>query len=241
MQRLLPIVALVFANGAFGQTVVSLRSGLLNYSQGRIQTTDSTVKSPHVGIFHLRAGHNLLTNNGRVELLLAPAVFLRLAENSEVSMDNDSVGEVRVSLIKGTAIVEVVDLVKNSKIEVGVGSSVAALRHPGIYRFDAEAGEVLVYDGKMDVTRASSVVQLKKGKRLALNADTKPQDYDRKEVDRLQRWSARRAIALAQSNLVSARTSYGNSWRRFARPWVWSLLTNTPAARSAPQPVPSGY
>lgn len=241
MPRLLPIVALVLANGAFGQSVISLRSGLLNYSQGRIQTTDPSVKSPHAGLFHLRAGHHLMTNNGRAELLLAPAVFLRVAENSEVSMDNDTVGEVRVSLIKGSAIVEVVDLVKDSQIDVGVGSSVAALRHVGIYRFDAAGGEIRVYEGKLDVTRAGSLVALKKGKRIDLNADSKPQEFDRKEIDRLQRWSARRAIALAQSNLASARTSFGYSWRRAARPWIWSMLTNTAAARSAPQPVPSGY
>jgi len=243
MQRL-PIVVLVCAIGAYGQGVVSLRSGLLNYSQGHLQTTDPSVRTPHAGAFHLRAGHRLVTDTGRAELLLGPAVFLRIAERSEILMENDRLGDVKVSLIRGSAIVEVVDIVKESRYQMGLRDSVATIANPGIYRFDADTGEIRVYDGKLEVAgAAASAVPLKKGKMLVLSADSKPQDFDRKGVDGLQRWSARRALTVAQSNLTSARASYGQGWRRMARPWIWSVLNNAPAARTAPQTqsVPSGY
>src|SRR5688500_20348166 len=55
----------------------------------------------------LRAGDRVRTDfDGRVEILLNPGSYLRVGGNSEVEMSNNSLDNLALRLIKGTAIVE---------------------------------------------------------------------------------------------------------------------------------------
>jgi hypothetical protein len=241
MQRMLLILALVTAaQTACPQTVISLRAGLLNYVEGRIEASDSVVGKLRVGAYHLKAGEQLRTRRGRAELLLSPSVFLRLADETSVSMEKDALDDVEVLLLNGTVVVDVVDLPKDNRVRIQMGTATAELAQPGIYRFDAEAGGIRVFDGKAEVSQGGSKISLKKGKMLVMSRASAPVDFDRNRVDRAQRWSARRSLAVAESNLQSARTSYGPGWRRLTRMWVWSIYMNAPAARASLDPVPSG-
>ena len=243
MQRAIAILALASnaLPGVNAQSLISLKAGLLTYAEGRVQDVGGVSLVPRSGAFHVQTGQTLVTRRGRAELLLGPGVFLRLAEESAIVMESDSLVDTRVRLERGTAIVDAVEVVKGNLVRIVVGNSIAEIRQPGIFRFDANANEARVYDGKIDVAReGSSPVALKKGRLLALTAGAKPQSFERGDIDRLHRWSARRSLAVAQSNLVSARTTHGFGWKRFARSWIFSLYANSGAARSRPAPVPSG-
>src|SRR5688572_33465736 len=60
---------------------------------------------------NLNSGDRVRTAfDGRVEILLNPGSFLRMASNSEVELSNNSLSSLEVLLIKGTAIVEATGL-----------------------------------------------------------------------------------------------------------------------------------
>ena len=231
-------LALTAFQTARPQTVISVRAGLLNYTEGRIEATGAPADKPAVGTYHLRVGEQLRTRRGRAELLLGPSVLLRLADESLLAMKDASIDASEVELLAGTAIIEAVDLPKGARIDVRLCDSIATIRNSGIYRFDANTGEIRVFEGKAEVTRNGITNAVKKGKMWTATGVT---EFDRKSIDRIQRWSARRSIAVANSNLISARTTYGHGWRRAARPWIWSLYMNADAARVSITPVPTGF
>ena len=242
MQRASIIFALVItaSQTARSQSVISLRAGLLTYAEGHFQTTNSK-GLPRVGSYHLRAGEQLQTQSGRAELLLAPSVFLRLGDASEVAMNCDKVDDVQVTLQAGSAVVDAVDIPKGERVRVQFRNTVVELHEAGIYRFDAALGELKVFEGRAEVSRIGGKTLLKRGRMLVLEGSAEPIGFDRKSIDRLQHWSAIRSLAVAQSNLKSARSNSGPGWRRVARIWVWSIYMNADAARASLQPATSGF
>jgi hypothetical protein len=231
-------LALTAFQTARSQSVISLRAGLLNYAEGRIETTDAQAGKPAAGSYHLRVGEQLRTRRGRAELLLGPSVILRLADESLLEMKDAAIDSPEVELLAGTAIIEAVDLPKGARIDVRLCDSIATIRNSGIYRFDANTGEIRVFEGKTEVARNGAAKAVTKGKMSTAAGIT---GFDRKSIDRIQRWSARRSVAVANANLISVRTSYGHGWRRAARPWIWSLYMNADAARASITPVPTGF
>jgi hypothetical protein len=222
----LALVALVHAQP---QTVVSSRAGLLSYAEGQLETTDNP--APKAGQFHLHPNQQLATKRGRAELLLSPTVFLRLADNSLLELTDDTLGASELLLLKGSAVLDAVDFPGGSSVRIRLGQAAVQIHKPGVYRFDADSLSISTYDGRLDVTVDGATFAVKKGKRWSPGLEH-PEQFDRKITDRVQRWSARRSLAVAQSNLRLARTTYGPSWRRAARVWLWSVYVNAPAARS---------
>ena len=70
------------------QKVVSARAGLITYLQGPAFVDGKPVVLKTARFPQMRDGETLSTGRGRAELLLAPGVVLRLAENSQVRMDD---------------------------------------------------------------------------------------------------------------------------------------------------------
>jgi hypothetical protein len=60
--------------------------GTINYVEGRAKIGNEVLSSKSVGKVELRAGETLETGNGRVEMLLTPGVFLRLGQDTSVTM-----------------------------------------------------------------------------------------------------------------------------------------------------------
>jgi hypothetical protein len=68
------------------------------------------------GWIELEKGQTLTTGSGKVEVLLTPGVFLRVADNSSVRMISPDLGNTEVAVEKGRAAVEVLEIRKENNI-----------------------------------------------------------------------------------------------------------------------------
>src|SRR5207244_12689570 len=108
-------VALILSAAVFSKAqnrekfVISAKAGGVNAISGRTE-----VRSKHGGEWQLLSiTDNLKTGDvvktgvdGRLEMLLNPGSYLRVGENSEFELKNDSLDGLEVRLNQGTAIVE---------------------------------------------------------------------------------------------------------------------------------------
>jgi len=80
------------------QYVISVKAGLVNHVQGTANVA---------ALESVRAGHSVKTgSDGYVEILLRPGSFLRLGENSEATIDDTDLATVKVTIVRGPALVK---------------------------------------------------------------------------------------------------------------------------------------
>ena len=204
-----------------GQKVVSARAGLITYLQGQAFVDGKPVVLRTARFQQMRSGEALSTGRGRAELLLAPGVFLRLPENSQVRMDDTQLSDTRITLEQGDALIEVVQLADGSRIQVGLGETTAELTRPGVYRFGtAQNGAqnaatlntapnttlnttlktLRVYGGEALVRSGSKTAAVKRGMAVDLDTNLNLDKFDRTRGDALHLWAARRSFELFMSD-----------------------------------------
>src|SRR5207248_6411839 len=91
---------------ASAQSVISVRSGLINYFEGDVVVNGERLERKYGSFARLRPGSDLVTRSGRAEMLLTPNTYLRVGENSSVRMRSDSLSDTRVELLAGSAILD---------------------------------------------------------------------------------------------------------------------------------------
>ena len=145
--------------------------------------------------------------DGRVEILLNPGSYLRLGGNSEVELLNDTLENLEVKLLRGTAIVEATGA---DGLELNIGISTPhtrlAIVRQGLYRLNVvpeDATELIVRKGRVVLSDSQKI---KGGNKVVFNATnvsvaklTKEEKKvkDKEEVDV---WSKERAETLAKAN-----------------------------------------
>ena len=83
---------------------------MIHYVEG-VVTVDGTAVHPKFAEFpDVKNGQVLATEEGRVEVLLTPGVFLRLTENSSVRMLSNALANTRMEMVAGSALIEVAEL-----------------------------------------------------------------------------------------------------------------------------------
>ena len=148
----------------------------------------------------LRPGDTVRTEaDGRLEILLTPGSFLRIAENSEFIFSSTSSYNIKLKIVKGSAIVETAAV--DSSLEVTAGESRFAILQTGIYRFNVDAdgkAQAVVRKGK--VLFADGVV--KEGKKILIASGGSPliNEFDKKAQDSFDIWSKGRAETLIAAN-----------------------------------------
>ncbi len=80
----------------FGQSVISARSGLINYSEGDVLVNGQPLQRKFGSYTSLKDGSDLVTRSGRAEILLTPNVYLRVGEESGIRISRTT-WETRVS------------------------------------------------------------------------------------------------------------------------------------------------
>ena len=88
------------------------------------------------------------TERGRAEVLLSPGVFLRLDADSAVRMLSNDLADVRVEILRGSALVEVSENMKGNGVAVILGGARTLLWKKGLYRLNADSPQGRVLDGK---------------------------------------------------------------------------------------------
>jgi hypothetical protein len=158
---------------------------------------------------------------------------MRLGENSEFELADNSLENLEVRLIRGTAIMEVTGS-DDDDLFIGITTPHTRLSiiRRGLYRVNVvpgDATELIVRKGR--VVLEGSHTKVKGGNKVVFSGGSfsvaKLENADKKDSDNLEAWSKDRAHTLARANSrISARTltafassfrndwSYGSLWGR---------------------------
>jgi FecR protein len=223
-------LAAILSAPAFANTqgANSALPGTVNYVEGQTSIAGQTLDAQSIGSTTLQTGQSLTTQNGKAEILLTPGVFLRLDDNSSAKMLSPSLTNTEVGLNKGRAMVEVAEIHPQNDLRITEDGTSTRLLKTGLYGFDAESGQVRVFDGQALVQDGDQQVKVKGGHQVSLNTDQnlKAVKFDKGAYtgDELYRWSSLRSSYLAEANVDAARIyfvngGYGPGW--FGAGWYW--------------------
>lgn len=191
--------------------------GTVNYVEGQANVANQALDQKSVGKTVLDDGQTLDTLKGKVEVLLTPGVFLRIGNNSSVTMLSNGLTNTELRLDQGHAIIEVDDIYKQNDIRVIEGNVVARVVKPGLYDFNLRQGELRVFDGEAQVCDGDKQVSVKGGHELAIantDARVKAVSFNKKEYESgdLYNWSSLRSDYVAEANVDEARIVYADGW-----------------------------
>jgi hypothetical protein len=102
------------------QTPMPAGSGSINYVEGQASIDGATLSLHSVGSAVLEPNQVLNTGDGYAEVLLTPGAFLRMGHGSEVRMLSAGLADTRVQLVRGTAIVEVDQMIKGTHLALAI-------------------------------------------------------------------------------------------------------------------------
>ena len=177
----------------------------------------------------LEAGDRVRTaSDGRVEILLNPGSYLRVGGNSEVELSDNTLANLEVRLLRGTAIVEATGA-DGLELNINISTPHAklAIVRQGLYRLNVvpeDATELIVRKGR--VILSDSHTKVKGGNKVvfsATNVSVAKLTKEEKKTEDIDVWSKERAQTLAKANshitgrmINSAFASYAN-WDPFSR------------------------
>jgi hypothetical protein len=215
------------------------RPGSINYVEGQASIGVELLSPTAIGSIDLAKDQVLTTQAGKVEVLLTPGVFLRVADNSAITMTSPDLANTIVRLDKGRALVEVLDIRKQNNVQIEVGGASTKLLKDGLYDFDADHGTIRVFTGKAEARANDQKVKLSEQQQLILNSGEQltSQSFDtRPYEDDFFRWSALRSGYLSEATVDEARACigtgvnwYGPAWSGagwYWDPWfeVWTFI-----------------
>ncbi len=189
--------------------VISARAGGINavtgrtsvHAQGSSDLEQLTIKD------NLEAGDVVKTGvDGRVEVLLNPGSYMRVGENSEFELTDNSLESLEVRLTRGSAIVEATGA-DDTELLINITTPHAkmAIVRRGLYRvnvFPGDATELIVRKGR--VLLADSQTRVQGGRKLKFSGPAfsmaKLEKADKRNLDSFEAWSKQRAETVAQAN-----------------------------------------
>jgi hypothetical protein len=158
-------------------------------------------------------------------MLLNPGSYLRLGENSEFELADNSLENLEVRLVRGTAIVEVTGA-DDTELLIGITTPHARLSivRRGLYRVNVvpgDATELIVRKGR--VMLEDSHTKIKGGNKVIFSNHSvtmaKIEKADKRQIDSVDNWSKERAETLARANSKLSRrditnllVSYNDFW-----------------------------
>ena len=246
------VLLIVAMMPTWAQSAHQARPGSINYVEGAASIGTQLLGANSPGSVELEKGQSLTTQAGKVEVLLTPGVFLRIADNSSVRMISPELANTEVAIKSGRPAVEVLDIHKENYIRIDLNDSNTRLLNKGLYEFDAANDQIRVFKGKATVFADDKKVTLTSQHELTLNTSgkLKAQNFDtRKYEDEFFRWSALRSGYLSEASADEARVYigagsgwygpgwygpswYGPSW--YGPGWYWDpnffVYTFLPAA-----------
>src|SRR5207302_9047496 len=80
--------------------------GTLNYVEGKVSIGEETLDSKSIGSADVKPGQSLTTGSGKAEALLTPGVFLRVGDNSTVTMISPALTHTEARTERGQAMVQ---------------------------------------------------------------------------------------------------------------------------------------
>ena len=208
---------------ASAQTVISAKSGLIHYVEGRVYLGDQLIESKFGEFPDLKENGQLRTEEGRAEVLLTPGVFLRVGDHSAIRMVTNRLIDTRVEFLAGSALVEADELLKDNGVTIVYKDYAVQLAKKGIYRFDSEPPAVRVYDGEASVLYNGKTEEVKPGHMLEMNGELKTAHFDKeKSADELYLWSRNRSQYLSMANVAAAQSVNNSGQYWGSSSWAWN-------------------
>ena len=212
---LLVVVLSLLSTNAFSQTVDSAtnqdnepddaapvaRVARLSFVQGDVSFLRAGVTewAPVVENLPLLAGDQLYVGRGgRAEVQLARGNYLRLSENTELTIAEFSDSLAQFEITEGTVIVRAERLSSAfPRFEVDTPNTAVVLKQDGLYRIDIRgenSSELIVRAGEAEASTDEGTFRVREGHRLAVDtstdgrtelaADTTRDDWDQWSYDR---------------------------------------------------------
>ena len=191
--------------------VISAKAGGINAITGQasVHSRGETDWQQLLITDDLDAGDRVRTAfDGRVEILLNPGSYLRLGGDSEVELSNNTLENLEVRLLRGTAIVEATGLEDlDLNINISTPHTKLAIVRQGLYRLNVvpeNATELIVRKGR--VILSPSHEKVKGGNKVIFNATNvsvaKLTKAEKKasESEEVDVWSKDRGKMLAKAN-----------------------------------------
>jgi len=200
------IVVLCLAAAGRAQTVISVRAGLLNYTEGCVLLDGEHLESRRTRLIHLVPGQQLQTESGLAEIMLGPEIFLRLGFWSEAEMVSTDLAAPQIRLRGGSALIDANGLTDQSPVSVLIENVEVRLVKKGLYRVDMpwEGPQVVtVWDGQALVVGENRKKAIPEGHAAKLGENPKNLVARRIEParkDALDDWSRERASTIANLN-----------------------------------------
>jgi uncharacterized membrane protein YgcG len=183
------------------QYVVSVKAGLVNHVQGQTNMAEQSMA---------RSGIVMRTAlDGYAEILLTPGAFLRLGENSEAVLDTVELENVSLRILKGPAVIEVIDINKKYPIHVKTGNLKVDITQSGIYRFEDSSATVI--EGKLQI---SPKLSYGKGWQVFFDQTYSARKVGKTPMNSLDFYSQARSEQVARANLSLA-SRVGPSFRNY--------------------------
>ncbi len=200
------------------------RPGTINYVEGQATLGTTTLDASSVGTLEMKRYQSVTTQAGRVEVLLTPGVFVRLAGNSSVRMISPDLAMTELQLDKGRALIEVIDIRKENDIEIDLNGSNTTLLKPGLYDFDASSNEVRVFRGAAEAFFEGKNVILEGEQKLVFPSEhLKAQHFDPRPLeDEFYRWNGLRSGYLSEASVSAAQGYVKEQARRSEDTWYWN-------------------
>jgi FecR-like protein len=211
---------------------ISARAGGVNAVNGRVTVTRTGRAAQLLSSQDdLVSGDVVTTDAGsQAEVLLNPGSYLRVAKNSEFVLVDNSLNNLVVKLVKGSAIIEATggddaDL----RINVLANQQSLLIIRGGIYRINVQptVAELLVRKGR--VLPSTNTNGLVKGGTKVMYAGGGPltAKLTKQDQDEFDLWSKKRAETLARANeKISGRTM--NGYLASLSPFEWAFSAANP-------------
>jgi len=194
------------------QPVIGAKSGIVNYIEGKVFLGDQVLELQPAQFPEIKENTVVRTGEGRAEILLTPGIVLRMGENSSFKLITNRLIDTRLELLGGSAVVDAMDVTKDTNVTVVFKESTVTFSKAGIYRFDTEPGRMKVFKGSADVRSGTSMVTVQSGKMLNFTGTVAvAEKFNGDQTDSLDNWSRQRDEAMAISN-VSAANHARKTW-----------------------------
>jgi hypothetical protein len=193
-----------------GQSVISARSGLINFFEGVVFLDGQPLVRKSGTFARLKDGSTFLTQSGRAEVLLTPDTYLRIGENSSIRMISDSIADTQVELLSGSAILDSSKAPAGDFVKIIFRDATIRIVKPGHYRMDAEPPQLRVYAGEAEVARIGVTddgkpIKIEASQLFPLDGAPVVKRFTQGSDGLLDLWSEERGSLIA-SNMVNAQS-----------------------------------
>lgn len=247
--------------------VVSAKAGGVNYVVGKVyvkRNGDNTQTRTLAKKDELNDLDTVLTaETGKVEVLLNPGSFLRLAENSEIEFTNVSSDNLRLSLNRGSALIETTTFDEDGAgIVILTPAGEVAFAKSGIYRINVSPDKTVAISVWKGAAKSGGML-IKARRKVVLQNNLAAQEIAKLEKDSrddFELWSKDRAKELVKANdslrqrelsralLAFNRndiSGFGNNFGNRSGAWVFDSFRNSycflPFAGAWNSPYGFGY